>query len=196
MSASKQANKYAYGKIYILINNFNDMTYVGSTCSSLETRKYGHRHNPVLKVGEMYNDLGWEHLQIWLVEKYPCQSRSELLQRERHWFDALSPKLNVNRPWCSEEEKEEAIVASRVAKNVTKKREAIVASRVAKKAKKVATEKREAIVASRVAREKREKKERAIIWEHEYMMTHDKGYRAAIAAKAAEGLTNVDTEHV
>ena len=99
--------RYNNGKIYKIINNFNDMVYIGSTCLPLRKRIFNHkkeqragrspnRHLFQL-VREAPND--WDDFQIVLVETCPCTNKDELLRHEEHHraqFVAVTPELCLN----------------------------------------------------------------------------------------------------
>jgi group I intron endonuclease len=79
---------YKNGKIYKLLNTITDDIYVGSTCSPLLKRLYGHKikskygksGNP--KVYSKMQELGVDKFYIELIELYPCQTKNELITRE------------------------------------------------------------------------------------------------------------------
>jgi len=101
---------YKLGKIYKLVNNVDNEIYVGSTCSSLAKRKAEHkirskRKCTNRKVYKHCNEVGWENVGIVLIEKYPCDDKSELFKRERFYYDLLNPSLNMNSPKRSKQDK-------------------------------------------------------------------------------------------
>jgi len=102
---------YANGKIYKLVNNVDDEIYVGSTCNPLYKRKYGHKSestkHPHLLKSQHFSRLGWENVEIILIENHPCESKQDLLKRERYWIDELKPSLNKALPYVSDAEKRE-----------------------------------------------------------------------------------------
>ncbi len=89
---------YGNGKIYKLVNNVDDKVYVGSTVNPLWKRKGQHKasskEDPNRYVYQHLNIIGWENVEIVLIENFPCNSKDELHQRERHWIDELKPELN------------------------------------------------------------------------------------------------------
>lgn len=99
---------YGNGKIYKLVNNCDDKVYVGSTCNPLSKRKSGHKEKakrcPERKVYQHLNSIGWDNVEIILVESYECKTKDELHARERHWVDELKPELNKNNPAPTHEE--------------------------------------------------------------------------------------------
>jgi len=94
---------YANGKIYKIVNNIDDEIYVGSTCNPLYKRKGGHKSNGINKYSQQFNykhwnRIGWDNIDIVLIENYPCASKDELHRRERYWIENLKPSLNKRVP--------------------------------------------------------------------------------------------------
>jgi len=104
-------NKYKNGKIYKLTNTVDDLIYVGSTCKKLNLRFSGHkadsRRNPTAKAYQHLNRIGWDSVQIVLVEQFSCANQTELVKRERYWIDILSPSLNSYKSYVSDKEEKE-----------------------------------------------------------------------------------------
>ena len=99
--------RYQNGRIYKIVNNVDDEIYVGSTCLPLSKRLYYHkcdRNKKSLPCYQHLNKIGWENVSIILVENYPCNSKEELLARERYHYDILKPSLNGYRPFVTREE--------------------------------------------------------------------------------------------
>tara|TARA_R110000782_G_scaffold98276_1_gene183578 strand:+ start:387 stop:1013 length:627 start_codon:yes stop_codon:yes gene_type:complete len=100
-----------------MVNNIDNEEYIGSTTSTLVKRKYQHKvfstRTPNTLVYKHFNKIGWENVEIILIESCPCENRDELLRRERFWFDELKPSLNKNRPYVSDEEKKEYITGNK-----------------------------------------------------------------------------------
>ena len=85
----------------------------GSTCNPLHKRKCQHKKDskkgterPVYR---HLNAIGWDNVEIILVESFPCNSKAELEARERYWIETLKPTLNKAIP-------------TRTPKNVMRKR--------------------------------------------------------------------------
>ena len=101
--------RYKKGKVYKLVNDKDTEIYVGSTCLPLSKRFYIHKQaskrDTNRYVYQHLNNVGFDNVRIVLIEKFPCGSKEELLQRERHWCDKLEPKLNSRSPIHSEEER-------------------------------------------------------------------------------------------
>ena len=93
---------YSRGKIYKLVNNVDDKIYVGATCGTLRLRKSCHKchskKNPDRPVYKHLNEVGWENVNIILIEEIKCENKMELSRRERHWIDELKPVLNLCLP--------------------------------------------------------------------------------------------------
>lgn len=41
---------------------------------------------------------GWHDVQVEVVEKFPCDSKEELEEREKEWILEMNPELNSNVP--------------------------------------------------------------------------------------------------
>jgi len=93
---------YSNGRIYKLVNDVDDKIYVGSTTSRLSIRKCQHKtrakRDPNIRVYKHLNEVGWEHVDIVLVENYECKTKEQLYARERHWIKELKPELNMRIP--------------------------------------------------------------------------------------------------
>ena len=104
---------YQNGKIYKLVNDVDDLLYVGSTCNALHKRFGEHKscaRRQIKGKGKIYqymNNIGIDHFRIILVENYPCNSKNELNAREDYWINQLKPQLNSYRAFLTLEEKKE-----------------------------------------------------------------------------------------
>jgi len=90
---------YLDGKIYKLYCNDNDMTYIGSTCLSLERRFYLHKKNK--RGSSAKSIIERNDCNIKLIEKYPCLTKKELLERERYWIkntDCINKNIPLRNP--------------------------------------------------------------------------------------------------
>ena len=88
---------YLEGKIYKVIKDGIVQPYIGSTVQTLEVRFYTHQHK--------YNN-GIKST-ISLIEDYPCNSKLELLKRERYWIEWYKERggvLNKHMPSRSNKE--------------------------------------------------------------------------------------------
>jgi len=95
-------NRYSNAKIYRLVNSVDSEEYVGSTCGKLSKRKSDHKtdakRKPSRRVYQHLNEVGWDNVDIVLVEEYPCENKNQLERRERHWIETLKPSLNMYVP--------------------------------------------------------------------------------------------------
>ncbi len=87
-------NRYNNAKIYKLIDNINGNIYIGSTCElSLAKRLAKHIDNfKCYKKGKShfvtsFNILENNNYSIILLEEYPCNSKDQLLARERYHIE-------------------------------------------------------------------------------------------------------------
>lgn len=94
---------YEQGKIYRLVATGTDMIYIGSTCEPLAKRLYNHNwcvtHPDSQKqtmACKLYED--GRTVAIELIEAFPCETREQLLARERHWLEATPTAINRNTP--------------------------------------------------------------------------------------------------
>ncbi len=106
------ANKYQTGKIYKITSPQTEQCYVGSTIERhLSSRlsqhecEYRRYQNKKQKSNtRSFDIIKFGDAVIELVENYPCETKSELLQREKHWIVQLNC-VNKARPIINEEEK-------------------------------------------------------------------------------------------
>ena len=95
---------YNNGKIYKIVNNIDNMIYIGSTTTKLCYRMAVHRCNMIKnKNATLYQHmrkLGIEYFTIVLIEEYPCSNKDQLLRRERYILELHNKQilLNKNRP--------------------------------------------------------------------------------------------------
>lgn len=96
----EQINKYENGKIYKLVDKTNDnkVIYIGSTTQKLIRRINQHkqksRDKPDRKIYKYICNVGWDNIDIELIENYKCDSKTELELRERYYIELLKPDLN------------------------------------------------------------------------------------------------------
>ena len=99
-------NKYQNGKIYIITGSESKKVYLGSTINHLKYRLSSHKSNT--KKCSCNGILLNKDFNIVLLESYPCNSKKELLCREKYWFDELKSILvNKNRPSTTPEERKQ-----------------------------------------------------------------------------------------
>lgn len=96
---------YQNSKIYKLVNNSLNLTYYGSTTQPLAKRFYDHERSTgnyrKCKSADLFAS---GECKIYLVEEFPCETREELLKRERYWIDN-NECVNKCRPCITEEER-------------------------------------------------------------------------------------------
>ena len=102
---------FQLGKVYKLTNEIDDKVYVGSTCQSLSRRLRGHKYDakrsPNSPVYVHINKIGWDKVEIVLIENYPCNSEKELKFREKFYQELLKSELNTLSPILSEDERKQ-----------------------------------------------------------------------------------------
>jgi len=95
-----EQNKYRNGKIYKIVSDNTNLIYVGSTVNTLSYRLS--RHMSAYK--KYYEDRGnyvssfdileKGEYEIILIENFPCETKKELLFRERFWQEEI-PCVNL-----------------------------------------------------------------------------------------------------
>lgn len=81
-------NKYQRSKIYQLVCN-DGYYYIGSTTQDLKKRLTNHKNladSGVNKAYKYINSIGWNNVEIKLIEEYPCISKKELNEREKYYL--------------------------------------------------------------------------------------------------------------
>jgi hypothetical protein len=100
-----EINKYQNGKIYKIVCNKTNLVYIGSTtekylCNRLKGHVYKFKENKTNYTS--FKVLENNDYYIELIELYPCNSKDELLVRERYYFDIidcvnkLKPKSTID----------------------------------------------------------------------------------------------------
>ena len=111
-------NRYNNGKIYKIVNNVDDMVYIGSTCLSLSKRKHLHKteqvsgKSPNRRLFLHIKKYGWDEFDIYLVEQFSCHTKDQLRQREEYHRMQVSPDicLNMCRAFATTEDKKLKII--------------------------------------------------------------------------------------
>ena len=84
--------KYQLGKIYKIVNNVNNIIYIGSTCQKrLSSRLSSHRREAIDRTSKWniaMRTTGVQNFTIVLVHAFPCQSKDELEAEEYRVLDA------------------------------------------------------------------------------------------------------------
>jgi hypothetical protein len=84
------------GKIYSIVCKTTGMHYVGSTCSTLQTRLKGHERDYPLKKCSSWKVLENNNYEIVLLEEYKCETRKDLLKREGYYIEKNRHYINRN----------------------------------------------------------------------------------------------------
>ena len=94
---------YQLGKIYKIVHYTNNNNYIGSTCEPILARRLaGHVSdykcylNNKKKYITSFKVLENSNYNIVLIEEYPCDTKDQLLARERYYIDTLDC-VNKNR---------------------------------------------------------------------------------------------------
>lgn len=112
---------YSNGKVYMICNDTSDMIYIGSTCDELRKRFYTHKkiyksfckgtYKKIPSNSKYIFDDNIESSKIILLEKTPCESKQELLFKEREWLEKYigdgKNVVNKYKPILSSDEKKE-----------------------------------------------------------------------------------------
>ena len=114
-------NNYNNGKIYFLMNNINhEIFYIGSTVKTLTVRLKNHKYDAFnfnsrcydgykcnyIRLMNINDSSGYNNnISIHLIENYQCDSKDELLYRERYWIQSIGPSTNNILPIISKNER-------------------------------------------------------------------------------------------
>ena len=105
---------YQDSKIYRIVCNTTEKQYIGSTSVALSARLAKHKSNfKDWKNGKgsfmsSFLLLEGENYQIVLIEEYPCNTKEQLLFRERYWIEQYSQCVNkIRKPISTPEERKE-----------------------------------------------------------------------------------------
>jgi hypothetical protein len=104
-------SNYKNGKIYKMC--CDGLTYIGSTIQKLSQRKGEHKryYKQYLK-DDVYRCSSTElfklekDIEIFLIEEFPCENKTELLIRERYWYDVIDC-VNHQLPYRTPDEVKE-----------------------------------------------------------------------------------------
>ena len=96
--------KYQRGKVYKIISDDTDKIYIGSSCEATlahRLAKHKDKYKQWLKDNNRpyytsYEILKLQNYSIILIENYPCNSKDELISRERHYIE-LNKNNVVNK---------------------------------------------------------------------------------------------------
>ena len=103
---------YESGKIYKL-QCIDGHYYIGSTTQKLNHRFNNHKtssKNGTSKAYKYINSIGWDDVQIELIEDFPCTIKSELNEREEYYISQSKTDnlcLNINSAQLTIEKRKE-----------------------------------------------------------------------------------------
>jgi hypothetical protein len=87
---------YLKGKIYKIVDNTNGNCYIGSTCEPILARRlashisaYKFYLNGKRGYVTSFKIIESGNYNIVLIEEYPCETKDQLLARERYYIDTL-----------------------------------------------------------------------------------------------------------
>jgi hypothetical protein len=104
MSIMSDYRKFSIYKIYLIKDP--SICYIGSTIN-FTRRKSQHKKNCTNRCSKKYkyplyqfirSMNGWDNFKIEILEKYPCNTKQEGLQREKELIEFHQAKINVNKP--------------------------------------------------------------------------------------------------
>jgi len=87
--------------IYKLVNSADDQIFISGGTAPTKIRIFQHKQkakNIKYATSNPYkhlNTIGWNNVTIIVIEKFPCNSKMELLDRIQYWVLKLHPKLNI-----------------------------------------------------------------------------------------------------
>jgi len=103
---------YFTGKIYAIKCNETDDVYIGSTIQTLKERLRCHKRdmkrwkNGKRRYTTSFEIVKYDSCYIELLEMYPCNSKEELLKKEKEYMESIEC-VNKCRPFRTDEEKKE-----------------------------------------------------------------------------------------
>ena len=72
---------YNNGKVYKIVNNIDNMIYIGSTtcklCNRMNVHRYNMNNNKNATLYKHMRKLGVHNFSIVLIENYPCSSKDQ-----------------------------------------------------------------------------------------------------------------------
>lgn len=88
-------SKYENGKIYKIVCNKTGEQYIGSTYGKLANRKSGLKYlykkylNEEVQYINVFKIIERGDYDMILIEKYPCNSKEELILRKMHYIKTM-----------------------------------------------------------------------------------------------------------
>ena len=107
---------YENSKIYRLVCD-DGHYYYGSTIAELKSRYWGHKDSSKTMTSRVYTHIrtiGWDRVQIQLVEAFSCANRTEIRMKENEYIASAKDDplcLNTLPAFKSDEEKHTRAVA-------------------------------------------------------------------------------------
>ena len=101
-----------YSKSVVYKIHKDDICYIGST-NDEKRREQGHKdaynnENSNLKVYKFIRENGgWDNWIFEVIQRFPCDNKKQLVEREYYYYDLLKPLLNSRRPRRTKEELKE-----------------------------------------------------------------------------------------
>jgi len=108
--------KYSDGKVYKIVCNKTGKQYIGSTCVGLSQRLAEHRNhykkfsNGTYRYSSAKIVIENGDFEIILLEECPCETREQLLLKEREWIDKLECVNVTKKPILFEGEQSSNII--------------------------------------------------------------------------------------
>ena len=100
-------NEVIIGRIYKIINNVDDMIYVGSTVKPLVKRlgdhMYEYNRGTKLNLYEHFRKIGVENFEMELLEWKQVRNMNELYRLEQDWIEKQNPNYLLNSKRASSE---------------------------------------------------------------------------------------------
>jgi hypothetical protein len=103
---------YDRSKIYKLACD-DGHYYYGSTIAELKSRLHGHKDSSKTMTSRVYthiNSIGWDRVQIELVEEFSCANRTEIRMKENEYIATSKDDplcLNTLPSYASDEQKQQ-----------------------------------------------------------------------------------------
>jgi len=73
-----------------------------SCCHNEKDKGHNHKIYKIIR-----ENGGWSNWSMILVEKFPCKDKFEACKREREIFEELGAKMNIQRPYITQEDTKE-----------------------------------------------------------------------------------------
>lgn len=96
------------GTVYTIRCKTTGEQYIGSTCKHVEYRLEQHRQKGNKTSSRTIIDRN--NYELIILEAVICDSRFELLYRERHYIETESNVVNKSRPIISDEDRKKAVL--------------------------------------------------------------------------------------